>query len=147
MARTLWLALVLGGAVGAVAGLYLDAVRLTQDLLWDGTDPRIFPGDGAWQVVLLCAAGGLVVGLVRLRHDRDTPHDLEDALTELDEVVDEADRTPPVKVTYLVRSVVLGVVSLAFGASLGPEAPLLVIATGLGDRVARILRTRAARPP
>ena len=145
MARTLWLAVVLGGAVGLVAGVYLAAVNLTQDLLWDGTDPRLFPGDGAWQVVALCALGGLLVGAIRIRHDRDTPHDLEDALAGLDDVVDpdsgpDEERRPPVKVSYLLRSVVLGVVSLAFGASLGPEAPLIVIATGLGDRVARILR-------
>ena len=143
MARTLWLAVVLGGAVGLVAGAYLAAVDLTQDLLWDGTDPRVFPGDGTWQVVLLCALGGLVVGALRIRHDRDTPHDLEDALAGLDDVVDPGSgeqREPPVKVSYLLRSVVLGVASLAFGASLGPEAPLIVIATGLGDRVARILR-------
>lgn len=140
MARTLWLALVLGAAVGAVSGVYLEAVHLTQDLLWDGTDPRLLPGDGAWQVIVLCTLGGLAVGAIRVRHDRDTPNDLEDALAELDDVVDE-DRKPPVKVSYLARAVVLGVVSLAFGASLGPEAPLIVLAAGLGDRVARILRT------
>lgn len=140
MARTLWLALVLGGAVGAVAGLYLEAVRLTTELLWDGTDPRLLPGDRAWQAIVLCGLGGLAVGALRARHDRDTPHDLEDALDGLDDVVDE-DHKPPVKVSYLARAVLLGVVSLAFGASLGPEAPLIVLATGLGDRVGRILRT------
>ena len=79
MARTVWLALLLGGAVGVLAGLYLDAVRLTQDLLWDHADP-VLPGDGRWQVVVICAAGGLLVGVLRMRHDRDSPHDLEDAL-------------------------------------------------------------------
>ncbi|WP_243060826.1 chloride channel protein [Nocardioides sp. SR21] len=140
MARTLWLALVLGGAVGVVAGLYLEVVRLAQELLWEGTDPWVLPGDSWWQVIALCGVGGLAVGALRIRHDRDTPHDLEDALAELDDVVDE-DRKPPVKVSYLTRAVLLGVVSLAFGASLGPEAPLIVLAAGLGDRVARILRT------
>lgn len=140
MARTLWLALVLGAVVGALAGVYLDAVRLTQELLWDGTDPRLLPGDGTWQVIVLCGVGGLAVGAIRVRHDRDTPHDLEDALDDLDGVVDE-DRKPPIKVSYLARAVLLGVVSLAFGASLGPEAPLVVLAAGLGDRVGRILRT------
>ncbi|MGB0100103.1 MAG: chloride channel protein, partial [Nocardioides sp.] len=145
MARTLWLALVLGAAVGVAAGLYLTVVRLASELIWDGAEPRL-PGDGAWQVVLVCVVGGLLVGLIRLRHDRDTPHDLEDALLALDEAVDDAgdgagDRTPPTKVSWLARAVLLGIVSLAFGASLGPEAPLLVLAMGLGDRVARILRT------
>ncbi len=139
--RTLWLALVLGAAIGAVAGLYLDAVRITQDVLWDGTDPRILPGEGAWQVVALCGLGGLLVGLIRRRHDRDTPHDLEDALLGLDDLVEEGDRKPPMKVSWLARAALLGVVSLAFGASLGPEAPLLVLAMGLGERCARILRT------
>ncbi|HEU5038674.1 MAG TPA: chloride channel protein [Nocardioides sp.] len=142
MARTLWLALLLGGAVGVLAGVYLEAVHLTQELIWDGTDPRL-PGDGAWQVVLVCAAGGLVVGALRLRHDRDTPNDLEDALLDLDEALGESpdgDRKPPAKVRWLIRSAVLGVVSLAFGASLGPEAPLIALATGFGDRIARILR-------
>lgn len=142
MARTLWLALVLGAAVGALSGLYLDVVRRTEELLWDGSDP-LLPGDGAWQPVVVCVAGGLLVGLIRIRHDRDSPHDLEDALARLDGLVEtsaDPDAKPPVKVSWLLRAVALGVVSLAFGASLGPEAPLLVLATSLGDRVARILR-------
>lgn len=142
MARTIWLALVLGAAVGALSGIYLDVVRRTQDLLWDGSDP-LLPGDGAWQPIVVCVAGGILVGLIRIRHDRDSPHDLEDALARLDTLVEtstEPDGKPPVKVSWLVRAVLLGVVSLAFGASLGPEAPLLVLAISLGDRVARILR-------
>ncbi|WP_028637616.1 chloride channel protein [Nocardioides sp. URHA0032] len=142
MARTLWLALLLGGAVGVLAGVYLEAVHLTEQLIWDGTDPRL-PGDGAWQVVLVCAAGGLLVGVLRLRHDRDTPNDLEDALLELDDALGE-DRKPPPKASWLIRATVLGVVSLAFGASLGPEAPLIAIATGFGDRIGRILRVSRA---
>ena len=140
MARTVWLALLLGGAVGVLAGLYLDAVRLTQDLLWHHADP-VLPGDGRWQVVVICAAGGLLVGVLRMRHDRDSPHDLEDALLGLDEVLDDDERTPPPKASWLVRAAALGVVSLAFGASLGPEAPLILLATGFGERLARILRT------
>jgi H+/Cl- antiporter ClcA len=142
VARTIWLALLLGGAVGVLSGIYLDLVRWTQDLLWDESDP-LLPGGGAWQVLVICVTGGILVGLIRLRHDRDSPHDLEDALTRLDALVEtdsEPDAKPPVKVSWLIRAVVLGIVSLAFGASLGPEAPLLVLATSLGDRVARILR-------
>ena len=142
VARTIWLALVLGGAVGALSGIYLNLVRLSQDLIWDEDDP-LLPGDGPWQVILTCLVGGILVGLIRLRHDRDSPHDLEDALARLDSVVDPSDRAekkPLVKVSWLVRATVLGIVSLAFGASLGPEAPLLVLATSLGERVARILR-------
>jgi H+/Cl- antiporter ClcA len=125
-----------------LSGVYLDLVRWTQDLIWDESDP-LLPGDGAWQVLVVCVTGGILVGLIRLRHDKDSPHDLEDALTRLDALVEtdaRPDAKPPVKVSWLIRAVVLGLVSLAFGASLGPEAPLLVLATSLGDRVARILR-------
>ena len=139
MVRTLWLALLLGGAVGVLAGVYLEAVHLAEELIWDGTDPRL-PGDGAWQVILVCTVGGLAVGALRLRHDRDSPHDLEDALLALDDSLAE-DGKPPTKASWLIRAAVLGVVSLAFGASLGPEAPLVLLATGFGDRIARILRT------
>ena len=139
LARTLWLALLLGAAVGILAGVYLRAIRALTDLVWDGTEPRL-PGDGDWQIVVVCGLGGLVVGLIRRRHDQDTPHDLDDALAGLDDVLDDAERTPLPKPSWLARATVLGVVSLAAGASLGPEAPLLVLATGLGQRLAKILR-------
>lgn len=145
-ARTLWLAVLLGAAVGVVSGLYLRAVRFATELVWDGTDPRI-PGHGRWQIVVVCVLGGALVGLLRARHDRDTPHDLEDALQDLDEALGgEAGgaRQPLKRVGWLIRAALLGVVSLAAGASLGPEAPLLMLATGLGERLARILRTTRA---
>ncbi|MCL8024711.1 chloride channel protein [Nocardioides bruguierae] len=140
LARTTWLALVLGAVVGALSAGYLVLVRLLTRLVWDGTEPRL-PGEGAWQVVLVCVAGGVVVGLLRGRHDRDAPHDLEDFLAVLDGLTEPgAERAPLPKATWLLRAGALGVVSLAAGASLGPEAPLLLMASGLGQRAARILR-------
>lgn len=140
--RTALLAAVLGAAVGALAAVYLRAVHLAEELLWHHGEPRL-PLDPALGTVLLCAAGGVLVGLLRVRHDRDSPHDLEDALTGLDEVISADDEAPPPlpKVGWLLRAAALGVVSLGFGAALGPEAPLLVLATGFGRRVAKILRT------
>ncbi|PVZ08578.1 chloride channel protein [Actinomycetospora cinnamomea] len=146
-ARTLGLAALLGAAVGALAGVYLLLVRLGIDLVWDGYRPRL-PGP-VWLVTpAVCVAGGLVVGLLRRRHDADTPHDLDDALARLDADLSapEADAGPPPlrKPTWLLRAGVLGIVSLSAGASLGPEAPLLLLAAGVGERVARILRLSRA---
>lgn len=140
--RTAGLAVLLGGAIGVAAAVYLVAIRLVEHALWDHGEPRL-PVDPWIGTLALCSAGGLLVGLLRLRHDADTPHDLDDALLELDEVVADTEgepAPPPPKVRWLVRAAVLGVVSLGFGASLGPEAPLLLLATGLGRRLARILR-------
>ncbi|MEZ5093895.1 chloride channel protein [Nocardioides sp.] len=136
--RTVVLAVVLGAAVGLFAAVYLLAVHGLEHLLWDGTSPRLL-GGGPLATVLLCVAGGVLVGAIRVRHDHELPHDIDDALHELDEAVDDDERTPPPSVNHIARSALLGVVSLGFGASLGPEAPLLVVTVGLGQRLARIL--------
>ena len=138
--RTAVLAILLGAAVGAAAGVYLGAVRLVEALVWDHGAPRL-PGPVWLATIVTCVVGGVLVGLLQLRHGADTPHDLDDALLDIDEVfAGEEERNPPQKLTWLARAALLGVVSLGFGASLGPEAPLLVLATGLGRRVARLLR-------
>ena len=138
--RTAVLAILLGAAVGAAAGVYLGAVRLVEALVWAHGAPRL-PGPVWFATIVTCVVGGVLVGLLQLRHGADTPHDLDDALLDIDEVfAGEEERTPPQKLTWLARAALLGVVSLGFGASLGPEAPLLVLATGLGRRVARLLR-------
>ncbi len=143
-ARTVVLALVLGAAVGVFAAVYLRAVHALEHLLWDGSEPRL-PVDGPLGTVLLCVVGGVLVGLLRLRHDQDLPHDIDDALLELDVAVDEGaegDEQAPgplPSIDHIVRSALLGIVSLGFGAALGPEAPLLVVTVGLGQRMARIL--------
>ena len=136
--RTVVLAVVLGAAVGLFAAVYLRTVHALEDLLWDGTTPRLL-GGGALATVLLCVLGGALVGAIRIRHDHELPHDIDDALHDLDVAVGEDDRTPPPSVDHIVRAALLGIVSLGFGASLGPEAPLLVITVGLAQRMARIL--------
>lgn len=152
-ARTVVLAVVLGGAVGVFAAVYLRAVHALENLLWDGTEPRL-PVDGPLGTVLLCLAGGVLVGLIRLRHDRELAHDIEDALNELDQAIEAPDQesepvdkgggshhdpSPLPSISYITRSALLGIVSLGFGASLGPEAPLLIVTVGLGQRMAKIL--------
>ncbi|CUR56151.1 membrane hypothetical protein [metagenome] len=142
--RTVLLALVLGAAIGVLSGVYLRLVHFLQDLLWDGAETTLPLPD--WVGILaVCIGGGALVGLLRLKHDHDAPHDLDDALVQLDQLVGhEGEPTPAPRVEWLLRAALLGVVSLAAGASLGPEAPLLVLAMGLGQRAARMLRITQA---
>ncbi|MGD9959597.1 chloride channel protein [Nocardioides sp.] len=138
--RTAVLALVLGAAIGVLSGIYLRLVHFLQHLLWHGTESRL-PLPDSLGILAVCVGGGLLVGVLRHRHDRDAPHDLEDALVELDRLVGaEGAPKPAPRVEWLLRAALLGVVSLAAGASLGPEAPLLVLAMGLGQRAARMMR-------
>ncbi|HEY2222849.1 chloride channel protein [Actinomycetospora sp.] len=143
LARTSLLAAVLGSTVGLLSAVYLLVVRWGTDLVWDGHHARL-PGPVWLGTAVVCVVGGLLVGLVRRRHDADTPHDLDDTLLALDGVIGDDRASPVPKPTWLLRAAVLGVISLVAGASLGPEAPLLALATGLGQRMARILRTTRA---
>ncbi len=137
--RTTLLALVLGAGIGVISGVYLRLVHFLQHLLWHGSETRL-PGPEWLGILIVCVGGGAIVGLLRLRHDRDAPHDLDDALVELDKLLGDDEPAPAPRVEWLLRAALLGVVSLAAGASLGPEAPLLVLAMGLGQRAARMLR-------
>jgi H+/Cl- antiporter ClcA len=143
--RTYLLAALLGIPVGAVAGVYLLLVRWLRELVWDGHEPRLatlLPLGVA--LLLTTTLGGLLVGLLRARHDRDSPHDLDDVLLEVDAVVqddEESGAAPaPRSVRWILRATLIGIVSLTAGASLGPEAPLLALAVGFGQRVGRLLR-------
>jgi H+/Cl- antiporter ClcA len=129
--------------VGALAGVYLAAVHGLEELLWDDGRPRL-PLARVPATVVTCVVGGLLVGLLRRRHDRDTPHDLNDSLAGLGDLGGADDAQPPPSAIWLVRATVLGIVSLGFGASLGPEAPLVAIAVGFGARIAPILRVSRA---
>jgi len=166
--RTYVLAALLGVPVGAVAGVYLWLVRVLRELVWDGHEPRLAEWLPATVAVLVTTTvGGLLVGIIRSRHDRSSPHDLDDILAEVDDVAAAeaaeaarargeapsgeqeagrpgAHRTAPMSVPWILRATVLGIVSLTAGASLGPEAPLLVLATGFGQRIARLLRLSAS---
>lgn len=94
--RVYVLGVVLGAAVGAVAGVYLLVVRLLRELVWDGSQPRLTAGLSVGvATIVTCTLGGLVVGVVRARHDRDSPHDLDDVLFRLDEAMVEDARVEP----------------------------------------------------
>ena len=89
-ARVYVVGVVLGAAVGALAGIYLLVVRLLRELVWDGSEPRLTAGLSVGvATILTCTLGGLVVGSVRARHDRDSPHDLDDVLFRLEEATAE----------------------------------------------------------
>jgi H+/Cl- antiporter ClcA len=123
------LAAVLGLAIGLFVVAFLGVVRIVVVLLWDRLPEMSWVGGHrAVLTVGVCAVGGLLVGLIN--RDADV-HDLEHALDEADS------EAPPIRrPAGLARLALLGVVSLGFGAALGPEAPLVVLVTGL------VLRTR-----
>ena len=91
-----------------------------------------------WRVIILTAVLGVCYGAVlRLLHQPAVPPPA------VDPVHPEMSDEPPT-VRYLVTILLIGLLSLLAGASLGPEASLMVFSTSLGLWVAMNLKNRAA---
>lgn len=133
-------AAVLGGLVGLVSVVFLAGVLGLQTLLW-----HWLPGATPWLeahraliTLTVCAVGGVLVGLVNRgsaagRHEDEGAHDLDSALA--------VSSAAPPRPSGVLRLASLGVLSLGFGASLGPEAPLIAVVAGLAGRLSAVLRT------
>ena len=124
--RTLWTAALLGLVVGVLAMAFIVGLRHVIDWLWpDESSWGTGFLDGEWWMVAILAAAGLVVGLSR--KFMGTPMSVN-MFTELEEGRVDHHHVPSVLVT--------GFVSLASGASLGPEAPLATLGGGIGTLAA-----------
>lgn len=131
--RTLGIAALLGVAVGVLATAFLLALRRVTEWLWP--DESSYGNgflDGEWWMVGFLALAGLLVGLTRRLFD--TPKAVN-MFAELEEGRVDHRHVPGVLVT--------GFVSLASGASLGPEAPLATLGGGAGTWAAE----RTGRDP
>lgn len=124
--RLLLHSLVLGVFGGVFAIVYLLAVEEGTHLIWGDTD-EVGWFAGSWRSLLIPVAAGLVVGM--LYKAMSVPPRFKGFIDELEEgEVDPA--TAP-------GAVLVAVVSLIGGASLGPEAPLGTGAGAAGTWLAR----------
>lgn len=127
------------GAVGAaVTVAFLEVFVALRDLLWD-TVPDALGMDGgpsAAFTVGVCVVGGLLVGVGRARLG-EWPVSIEQALADFrrDRAFDTA---------HLWQAALLSIISLGFGAALGPEAALTALLGGLGTLVGRYVSASAA---
>lgn len=130
--------LILGAAVGVpvaiVAYFFLDAVHEAQHYLFsDLPDDLGFAGAPLWWPIPMVALGGLLVGL-GLRYLPGTGgHDPAEGFT-AGGIVSARD---------LPGIVWASLATLVFGAVLGPEAPLVLIGTGLAVLIARLVKRDA----
>jgi H+/Cl- antiporter ClcA len=121
--KLLALVVVLGLMCALVTFAFMALVSQGTHLIWDqaapalGIDPRLF-------TVLICAVGGLLVGLL-VRHFGDHSAIFADLMLEFG-------RTGRFDYRNAPGIVVTAFVSLIAGASLGPEAPLADACGGMG---------------
>ncbi|MEA4906010.1 MAG: chloride channel protein [Chloroflexi bacterium] len=134
LSRLLLLALAaafLGCLVGALSAGFLHFIDRSQKILWD-----VLAGGLPWEALLLCSAGGLLIGLCQ-RYLGDHPKLLYEA-------IDTIRQTRRLDYTHLPQGIVTASVSLIFGASLGPEAAIIDLLGGLstwaGDAIQSLRR-------
>jgi H+/Cl- antiporter ClcA len=131
--RTIGVAMVIGIPAALVAAVFLQIVHWLEHWLW--TDlPESMNTDGppAWLIVLLPLVGGLLVALARAVLPGDGGH-------------------PPIQgigggvtpVEYAPGIALAALAGLAFGAVIGPEAPLIALGSVTGVAGARLFRARA----
>ncbi len=126
-------AVVLGAVVGLATAAFLLAEHWLTGLVWEEIPRRLGPF-GLYALVV-CTVGGLLVGLCQ-QFLGDYPKPMKEALEDV--------RTKGgFDVAHVPHGVATSLVSLGFGAALGPEAALIGLSGGLGTWVARRIKMGA----
>lgn len=143
----------LGGLMGALTWGFLWLLGRATHFIWE-TLPEAIPFLGESReltTILLCAFGGLLIGLLHQARQmvgsddsRTVPVGVTEsiALAEADDA-DHRDERGRLGIDAAFPAA-LGVVGLTFGASLGPEAALIMVLSALGRRLSRLVRLSAA---
>jgi H+/Cl- antiporter ClcA len=132
LGAVLGLSAVVGVAAALGATLFTSLVHAVERLLWESLPTVVgLPGPPWWWVLALVTVGAVGVGIA-LRLPGHGGHHPLDGLA--------FDITP----RELPSTLLAALSSLAFGAVLGPEAPLLAIGTSIGFAVHRRVRSEAS---
>ncbi|MFC6722911.1 chloride channel protein [Halobium palmae] len=130
--RNLFCVVVIGSGLAAIIGLvtgtFLRVLYWLTALTWE-TIPEaiaVAPGHPRYTVVI-CTIGGAILGLGR-EHFGDHPGGV-------DELVAKIRTGRNIRYSVISKGATNSLISLVFGASLGPELAVATIAGGLGSRV------------
>jgi H+/Cl- antiporter ClcA len=124
----------IGVPVAAVAYFFLKAIEESQHYLYASLPGDLgFHGEPTWWPLPLLALGGLIVGLA-IRYLPGTGGE---------KPAEGFKASGPIRPTALPGIVVAAFATLAFGAVLGPEAPLIAIGSGLGVLAVQLIKREA----
>lgn len=126
LSRVVLLAVCLATVIGLMTGAFLRILYWVTSLLWK-TIPEVItvlPNHPLY-TILVCTVGGITLGIGRI-HLGDYPGDVEELLAEIrgGGTVDHDE---------ISKGAINSLVSLAFGASLGPELALMAIGGGMSS--------------
>lgn len=126
-------AVLLGAVVGLATAAFLLVVHWFTGLIWE-TIPEQF-GEFGLYTLLVCTVGGALVGLGQ-QVLGNYPKPMQEAL-------EEVRTNGGFDVQHIPHGVIISLISLGFGAALGPEAALIGLAGGLGTWVGQKLKISA----
>ncbi len=135
--RSLVVALGVGLPVAAAAFAFLAASRALETALWQTVPDTLgFSGTEWWWVLLVPTVGGVLAALAVHRLPGRGGHEPIKGFS-----------SDPVQPSAIPGVVLAALASLAFGAVLGPEAPLVALGSALGLWFARMARLDARVAP
>ena len=130
--RTLAVAVALGGVGGLVTVAFVRALEGGKDLLWTELPDALDVDPTSWTfIVPTVVVGAVLLGVAR-RFLGEYPVNIEQAIED-HKANGEFDHR------HIWQAVLISLISLCFGAALGPEAALMAILGGMGSWIARVI--------
>jgi len=136
------LALIVGIVTGAAAVGFHELINLLRDLLYRHFPAGFLYGKGIWLLILLPAAGGLVVGLIVVYVSRSREgHGVVDVMESV------MRNSGIIKPGSALEKILTSAITIGSGGSAGAEGPIVQIGAGIASGVGILFQVARAQMP
>ncbi len=130
--RTIAVAAALGALGGVTTVAFVRLLDGVKQVLWTDLPQWLGVDSTAWYVIFpIVLVGAVLLGVAR--------HHLGEFPVSMEQAVEDHQRDGEFDFRHLWQATVISLISLGFGAALGPEAALMAILGGIGSWVARVI--------
>lgn len=119
--KLIWFCIIIGAIAGIIFWLFLFLTNILTDLTWEGIPNQI--GSVPYYPIIVCTLGGLVIGILRKLFGN-YPQSMK-------EVVETVKKTGTYPYKKLFSIIILAMLPLVIGASVGPESGMVAIIVAL----------------
>ncbi len=135
--RTLAVALALGAFGGVLTVAFLRTLEWSKDLLWTSLPRELGVDPSKWYFIIpVVLAGAVLLGVAR--------HHLGEYPVSIEQAIEDHKQSGEFDHRHVWQATVISLISLGFGAALGPEAALMAILGGIGSWIARVIDANTA---